>query len=313
MEKTANITVVGSNNIDLITYLERMPGQGETVTGRTFQQGFGGKGSNQAIMAKLLGGVVSIVTAVGNDAYGEQWLSHYKKEDIHTDFVKVIENESSGVAAIWVEKEGDNRIVIVPGANNHVTPEFVTEAFEQLPKSAIVLSQLENPQDAILTGFKKGKEQGAVTILNPAPAATLIDGLLEQTDWLIPNEHELAYLAKNLFHIETEHFEELIKDFAMKTNTNLVVTVGSKGSFYFMPNEMEEVVKISTQKVEVVDTTGAGDAFCGSFAFALANDFEIEQAIRLANIVASDSVQRHGTQSSYPRGERLKKLINAII
>lgn len=313
MKNSVRIIVVGSNNIDLTTYLGRTPGKGETVIGRNFQQGFGGKGSNQAVMAKLLGAEVSIITAVGDDIYGEQWLSHYKQEGIRTDHVKVIENESSGVAAIWVEEDGDNRIVIVPGANNHVTPELVEEAFAELPKPNVVLSQLENPQDAILTGFKKGKESDAITILNPAPAAKLIDGLLDYTDWLVPNEHELAYLAKTMLNIENDDIIELIKTFAKETTTNILVTVGDKGSYFYMPDSMKEVQNVPTKEVNVVDTTGAGDAFCGSFAFGLANGLQLEQSVALANIVASDSVQRNGTQASYARNEQLKDLIKDIL
>src|SRR5690625_1217203 len=138
--------------IDLTSFLNRFPQKGETVYGLDFKQGFGGKGSNQAVMASLLGANVSMVTCVGADVYGENWLQHYKKEGINTDFVKVIEDMPSGVAAIWVEAHGDNRIVINPGANNALDDEYVKEAFQGLPKPNVVLSQLENPQAAIEIG-----------------------------------------------------------------------------------------------------------------------------------------------------------------
>lgn len=309
MSKQVKITVVGSNMIDLTTFLRRFPQKGETIFGKEFQQGFGGKGSNQAIMASLLGAEVTIVTAVGKDNYGQEWLDHYQEEGIATDFVKVVEGSHSGVAAIWVEPDGDNRIVISSGANDELSVDHIQKTFEQLPPQDIILSQLENPQGSILEGFKRGKKMGATTILNPAPAEPLLDEILEYTDWLLPNETELAFLAKEMYGLTVEDPIELLKEFATLANTNMVVTIGPAGALLYMPNENMPVVRVETISVKVKDTTGAGDAFCGSFAYGLASGWEPEAAIKLANVLASDSVQKIGTQRAYARDEHLQRLI----
>lgn len=264
-------------------------------------------------MAALLGADVSMITAVGDDAYGKEWLTHYKEEYIHTEAVQVIPESNSGVAAIWVEADGDNRIVIAPGANEKLTAEMVAESFKKLPEPAVVLSQLENPQLAILEGFKQAKEIGAITILNPAPAEKLHNDMLTYTDWLIPNETELALLAKEMFQLEEEDISELIRQFAEKTQTNIVMTAGEKGAYLYMPKENSSIEIIPTIKVEAKDTTGAGDAFCGTFAYGLANNMDVRKAIELANVLASDSVQKNGTQTSYARGEELQRLVREVL
>lgn len=299
--------------IDLTSFLNRFPQKGETVYGKEFQQGFGGKGSNQAIMASLLGAEVSMVTALGDDENGKNYLKQYKKEGIDTDYIKVVEGNHSGVAAIWVEADGDNRIVISPGANEDLNPEYIQEVFDKLASTSIVLSQLENPQESILEGFKRGKDIGATTILNPAPAEILLEEILQYTDWLLPNETELAFLAKEMYGLTTAEPMKLIKEFADLSNTNMVVTIGKEGALYYKPQKNMEVEKIDTVAVEVKDTTGAGDAFCGSFAYGLSTGLDPRKAIKLANIVASDSVQRIGTQTSYARGEALKQLVQQVL
>jgi len=312
VNQKSKIAVVGSNMIDLISYLKRTPARGETVYGKEFQQGFGGKGSNQAVMASLLGAEISMVTAVGDDVYGDNWLEHYQEEGIQTDFVKVVKDTHSGVAAIWVEPEGDNRIVISPGANEDVSVEYVETSFNKMTQPDVVLSQLENPQASILAGFKKGKGMGATTILNPAPAESLLDEILRYTDWLVPNETELAFLAKEMYDLTSENPNKMIKEFAELSQTNLVVTIGDKGALLYMTEEEMKVERIPTSSVTVKDTTGAGDAFCGAFAYGISNDFKPKKAIALANVLASDSVQRNGTQVSYPRGEALEKLVEQV-
>lgn len=302
------VTVVGSNMIDSTSFLKRFPKKGETVYGKEYIQGFGGKGSNQAMMASLLGAEVSMVTALGNDDNGKNYLKHYRSENISTDYVRVVESNHSGVAAIWVEPDGDNRIIISPGANEDLTPEFIHESFDKLTDTSVVLSQLENPQKSILEGFKRGRALGAATILNPAPAEVLLDELLEYTDWLLPNETEFSFLAKEMYDITEENPREAIKEFADRSETNVVITMGDKGALLYMPKKKMDVEQIETIAVEVKDTTGAGDAFCGTFAYGLANAMEPKTAIRLASLIASDSVQKNGTQTSYARGDALDQL-----
>lgn len=313
MSKESNIVIVGSNMIDLTMYLNQFPEKGETLFGEVFQQGFGGKGSNQATMASLLGSNISMVTSVGNDVYGKEWLDRYQELGIDTEHVQVLDTNHSGIASIWVEADGDNRIILGSGANDDLSVEQVNKAFDSLPDQDIVLSQLENPQEAILAGFKRGKETGATTILNPAPADVLIDGILDYTDWLVPNETEFALIADRMFDIDTNDFEAAIKKFAEKTNTNTVVTIGQKGALYYMPAEDMEVQNVPTISVKVKDTTGAGDAFCGTFAYGLSIGLEPAKAIELANVLASDSVQRNGTSVSYATDEALAELVNSVL
>lgn len=213
----------------------------------------------------------------------------------------------------WVEPDGDNRIVISSGANDELSPEYINQAFDQLTDTNIVLSQLENPQETILEGFKRGKELGATTILNPAPAEVLLAEMLEYTDWLLPNETELAFLAKSMYNLSTKNPIETIKEFAQLSNTNIAVTIGAKGALLYMPREDMEVEHIETISVDVKDTTGAGDAFCGTFAYGLMTGLEPQKAIKLANVIASDSVQRNGTQASYARGAVLDKLMSEVL
>lgn len=313
MSNQAKITVVGSNMIDLISYLERVPERGETVFGRAFNQGFGGKGANQAVMASLLGAEVAMVTCVGNDVFGPKWIEEFEGNKINTDFVKIIDNNYSGAASIWVEPSGDNRIVLGAGANEDVSPAFVESAFEKLPNPNVVLSQLEIPQESILQGFKKGKEQGATTILNPAPAASVMKEIMEITDWIIPNETEFALLAKEMYQLSIENFNEAIKTFADLSGVNVVVTHGEQGALLYMPNVGMEVQAFAAPKVAAKDTTGAGDAFCGTFAYGIASGLAPEKSIKLANILAADSVTRTGTQTSYARGEQLALLLHKVL
>jgi ribokinase len=313
MVKESKIAIVGSNMIDLTMYLNRFPEKGETLFGRGFEQGFGGKGSNQATMASFLGSEVSMITCIGNDVYGDEWLERYEELDINTKYVQVLDTNHSGVASIWVEEDGDNRIILSSGANDDLSTEHVNNAFDNLPDQDVVLSQLENPQEAILTGFKRGKETGATTILNPAPADVLIEGLLDYTDWLVPNETEFALIAEEMFNISTDNFEAAIKEFADQTNTNIVVTMGQKGALLYMPERDMDVTNIETVSVEVKDTTGAGDAFCGTFAYGLSIDLEPEDAVKLANNLASDSVQRNGTSKSYAKGEALDEIVRSVL
>ena len=187
------IVVVGSTMIDLVAYAERLPEAGETVVGTSYRQGFGGKGANQAVAAARFGARVAMVNALGDDAHGSAYLENFAAEGIDTQFVRRVPG-SSGVAPIWVDGEGSNRIIIIPGANLAVSPELAVEAVERL-RPAVVIGQFEIPQAVTTAGFTAAREVGAVTILNPAPAAPVIPALLAVTDWLVPNETEFALIA----------------------------------------------------------------------------------------------------------------------
>ena len=192
MAQQVAIIVVGSTMIDMMTYAERVPAAGETLVGERFSQGFGGKGANQAVMASRLGAAVAMVNCVGDDVFGDMTLENLTREGIDVTSVSRVAGVSSGVAPIWVEADGTNRIIVVPGANNHVSPEQARTAVEAAAEVHLVLGQFEIPQAATASAFAAGRRRGAVTVLNPAPAAELSPALLEVTDWLIPNEVEFA-------------------------------------------------------------------------------------------------------------------------
>jgi len=313
MSKKASITVVGSNMVDLLSYLERFPERGETVFGRDFIQGFGGKGANQAIMASILGAEVAMVSCVGNDVFGPKWIEEFEKNHVNTDFIKIVDGNYSGVAAIWVEPSGDNRIVLGAGANEDVTPALVQSAFDRLPAPDVVLSQLEIPQDTIIEGFKKGKQAGATTILNPGPAAPVKKEMIELMDWIIPNETEFELLLKDMYHLPIDNFTDAIKKFGDLSGVNVVITHGEKGAMLYMPNVGMDVKTFPAPKVDAKDTTGAGDAFCGAFSYGIAAGLNPENAIEIANVLAADSVTRTGTQISYARGNQLEELLNKVL
>jgi ribokinase len=286
------VAVVGSTMIDLVAYTKRIPGPGETLIGDRFEMGFGGKGANQAVMARLLGADVAMITCLGSDAYGDMSLRNFASFGIDTAHVHRADG-SSGVAPIWVEPDGTNRIIIVPGANDALTNDQAIDAVGSLDDVSVVLGQLEIPQAVTAAGFRTAREMGAETILNPAPAAALDPELLEHTTWLMPNEIEFGLLAGR-----SAADDRALADFAEETGVRLLVTLGADG--VALVSEDGDVTRIDATVRAAVDTTGAGDAFVGAFAFGLANGMDEMDSIRLGNSCAGESVTKIGTQTSFP-------------
>lgn len=307
LETQPEIVVVGSTMIDMIAYTKKVPGAGETVIGDSFSLGFGGKGANQAVMASRMGAKVYMVNTLGDDVFGDTTLKNFQEQGIDTTYVARVSG-ASGVAPIWVEPNGTNRIICVPGANNSMTVGQAENAITALNKAKVVIGQLEIPQAVTIAAFRKAREFGITTILNPAPFAPLSDELVAMSDWIIPNETEFAGLNPdgNL----PENDEEILK-VAKALGCRFVVTLGEKGAAY-TDKDHSKVVRVSAPKVNAIDTTGAGDSFVGSFAFGLATGFEIEKAVKLGCACASDSVTKLGTQSSYPSQEAAASLLKSI-
>jgi ribokinase len=287
----ARIAVVGSTMIDLVAFTERVPDAGETLVGRRFQMGFGGKGANQAVMASLLGAGVSMVNCLGDDAYGDMTVENFASFGIDTTHVHRTEGVS-GVAPIWVEGDGTNRIIIIPGANNALTPSQAGNAMRSLPDVSVVIGQLEIPQAVTAAAFITARERGVVTILNPAPAAELDRDLLKASSWMIPNEVEFAMLTGT----DATH-DAALASFTRDTGVRLLVTLGEEG--VALVHVDGSVSRIPAQPVTAIDTTGAGDAFVGAFAYGLATGMDELDAIALGIACASDSVTRAGTQTSF--------------
>ncbi len=301
------IAVVGSLNIDLVTYTPRIPGAGETLIGDRFQMGFGGKGANQAVMAARLGGRVSMVGALGDDVYAQMTFDNLASQGVDARHVARLEG-SSGVAPIWVEPDGTNRIIVVPGTNEKVDPAAAADALRSIGRPTVVVGQLEIPQRVTAAAFRTARELGAITILNPAPAATLVAELVEASDWIIPNETELAVLVRD-GEVDASDDAQLAA-FARHIRARVAVTLGSRGAA--VVTTAASVERLPAVPVKAVDTTGAGDAFVGAFAFGLAAGLDELVAVRVAIACASDSVTRPGTQASYPSRERAAAILGDV-
>jgi ribokinase len=291
------LTVVGSTMIDQITYAARMPERGETVVGDRFAQGFGGKGANQAVMARLMGAHVAMVNALGDDAYGEETLANFARYGIDTTHIRRVPG-SSGVATIWVEPDGSNRIIVVPGANGGLLPEHAAAAVAGQERVDAVIGQFEIAQAVTTAGFRAARDRGALTILNPAPGAAIAPELAAVADWIIPNETEFAIIARAAGLPDDVEDRGVLARVAAALGARLLVTLGERGAALVGPDGAVRVVP--TPRVDAVDTTGAGDAFVGAFAFGIASGWDEVDAVRLGCAIAAESVRRPGTQASFP-------------
>jgi ribokinase len=287
----------------MITYAQRLPGPGETLVAPRFALGVGGKGANQAVMAARLGAAVAFVAAVGDDPFGQMTLERLAEEGIDSRHVATIPGESSGVAPIWVEPDGTNRILIVPGANARLDSALAAEAVANANRVDVVVGQLEVPQAATLAAFRAARQRGAPTVLNPAPAEPLSAELLAVTDWLVPNEHEAAALAASVdlaIAVADVAVPAVFDRLQRAFGCGLVVTLGAAGA---IGSDGRQIVAVPAPSVEAIDTTGAGDAFVGTFAVGIAAGTPLEVALEVATACASDSVTRPGTQASFPSRE----------
>jgi ribokinase len=291
------IVVVGSMMIDQITYCDRVPEEGETLVAERYEQGFGGKGANQAVMAARLGASVALVGCVGDDDLGRATIDNLDAHGVDAEAVHRIADRSTGVAPIWVDGGGNNRILIAPGANHALDAAIVGDELARRAEVAVVLGQLETPQAATCEAFRIARRRGAVTILNPAPAAAIDPELLAVTDWLIPNESEYELL----FGSRPER--DAVAAGGPTRSYGLVVTLGAAG---VLVSEPGATTVVSAPPAAVVDTTGAGDAFVGAFATGLAAGLGPVDAARLGCVAASMSVRRPGTQRSFPSRDEIE-------
>jgi len=303
-ERKPNVCVVGSCNVDLLARVPRIPGPGETLAGSSFKIGFGGKGANQAAMAAKLGADVHFVGRVGRDVFGSDTLRNFRELGVDTTHIGIDDTLSSGVAPIFVNEEtGQNSIVIVHGANYGFGPDEVRAARQVIQAADVIICQLEIRVEASLEAFRVAKEAARppVTILNPAPAGAMPDELLRLTDIFIPNEVEAADLVN--MPVETpEQIEAAARALQKRGPRTVIVTLGKRGALIVDGDQPSELVP--AQEVKAVDTTGAGDSFVGSLACLLGEGRPLRQAVEIASAIATRSVLKHGTQSSFPmRGE----------
>jgi ribokinase len=305
MSEPPRICVVGSSNIDLIFRTPRLPRPGETLAGHAFRLDFGGKGANQAVMAARLGAQVRMVSRVGRDVFGEQTLAHYRAEGIDTTHVRADADRPSGVASIVVDDEARNCILIVAGANGALSPEDVRAAAEAIRTADVLLCQLEVPVETTWEALRLARAAGVRTILNPAPALPLADEVLGLADLCVPNETEVEALTGRAAGTPAEA-EEAARALLRRGPGTVIVTLGRRGALVVDARGAQHVPGV---EVEAVDTTGAGDAFIGALAVALAEGTALIEAVRRANALAGLSVTRPGTQTSFPRREEAEAFL----
>lgn len=294
--KKAKICIAGSSNMDLVTTVPRMPLPGETIMGSGFKTVFGGKGANQAVMAAKLDADVSMIAKVGDDAFGKEYLENYRSVGMRLDYIGVSGRFPTGIAAITVDDASRNAIIVVSGANWDVTPADIEAARPAIESADVCLTQLEIPIPSVRRFFEIARAAGIPTILNPAPAAELDAELYALCDFFCPNEIE-AEMMSGVKIGGTDEAAGAARIFLDRGVKSVLMTLGSSGSFYL---DRETSFFVPAEKVNAVDTTGAGDCFLGSFAAFYGGGDSIRDAVEKATRCAAYSVTRPGAQPSYP-------------
>jgi ribokinase len=295
MAKRPRIAVVGSANIDLTTFADQFPKPGETIFGQKFDLGFGGKGANQAVAARLCGAEVFMVARVGSDLFGPATIENFRKQGIDPTHVKQVEGLSSGVAPIFVEPDGQNRIIVVKGANDALKPADVDAAAETLKTADCIVLQFEIPLATVYYTIKFARKHGIRCIVNPAPAQPVDMAALKDLDYFVPNESEAeaigGFPVKNI-----DDAKQCAQKFLDAGVRRVIITLGANGSLLAGRDGSQHVPPFP---VNSVDSTGAGDAFIGSFAVFLGEGVPEQEAVRRANLYAGLSTTGVGTQKSF--------------
>ncbi len=303
MKRQARVVVVGSANVDLTCFTDRFPEAGETLFGEQFDLGFGGKGANQAVAASYCGAEAHLVARVGDDLFGPATIKNCKTLGIGARYVKMLPGVSSGVAPIFVDKSGQNRIVVVSGANDRVTPKDVDEAAPLLKRADTIVLQFEIPMRTVLHTIRFAKKHGIRCILNPAPARSVDLATIRDVDYFIPNETEAT--AVTGLPVDTIPQAKVCARALLDAGlSRVIITLGSRGSIVAGPGGIERVPAF---KVDAKDTTGAGDAFIGSFAVFLAEGRPELEAVSRANLYAGLSTTGVGTQKSFLKRRRFDR------
>lgn len=296
--ESKKILVIGSSNTDMTVKADKLPSPGETVLGGSFCMGHGGKGANQAIAAKRLGGNVAFACKVGRDFFGEMSLEKYKSEGLDISGV-MYSGSPSGVALITVDSSAENSIVVASGANADFTVQDIRKLAPAITSSSILLLQLEIPLETVIEAARIAYESGVYVVLNPAPAPqkSLPEELYRYVSLIIPNETELSMLSG--MSVDTPETASMAVDRLKSSGAgSVIVTLGSKGALVCNGAGAE---LFSARKVMAVDTTAAGDTFCGALCVALAEGLPLRQAVLFSTVASSITVTRPGAQESVPR------------
>ena len=302
MARQPHIAVVGSANMDLTTFTDHFPKPGETVFGKKFQLGFGGKGANQAVAARLCGANVSMVARVGDDLFGNATITNFHSRGIDTSYVSITPGVATGVAPIFVDSAGQNRILVVKGANDCLVPSDIDAAADLLRRADCILLQLEIPVETVYYTLRFARRHGIHCILNPAPGQPLDIAELANAAYVIPNEAEAETLS-GLPITSLEDARACALHLLKSALQRVIVTLGANGALRASADGVEHVMAYQTNPV---DTTGAGDAFIGSFASFLAEGCSESESVARANLYAGLSTLRVGTQLSFVSRDRFE-------
>ncbi|QTF08043.1 ribokinase [Brenneria izadpanahii] len=301
-----DIAVIGSNMVDLITYIDEMPKTGETLEAPDFEIGCGGKGANQAVAAAKLGASVMMVSRVGDDLFAGNTVKNFQHFGVDARYVTSVPGTSSGVAPIFVDKSSQNRILIIKGANNHLSAQDIDAAAESLMQCKLIILQLEIPLETVYYAIDFAHRHNIQVILNPAPASRELDiGYACQCDFFMPNETELEILTD--MPVDTE--ENILAagcSLLARGLKNLIITMGQRGSVWMTGEQTQHIKPVS---VNAIDTSGAGDAFIGCFAHYFVKDGNIKRAMEYASAFAAYSVTGKGTQRAYPDAAQFRDFL----
>ena len=302
------IVIVGSYNVGLFLTGKKIPKVGETLIGDVFSESGGGKGSNQAIAAAILGADVTFVGRIGTDKYGKDALALYDRMNISSDYITIDDTIHSGISVIFVDADGNNSIMVVPGANDNLSAADIDNAAEVISKADFVGFQLENKLDTILYGIRRAHELGATTLLDPAPAQKLPDDIYPCIDYIKPNEHEATTLT-GIPVVDAASAIEAGRWFLAHGVKHAIITLGGNGAV-LVDGEGEFIYKAPEMDKPVVDTTGAGDCFSGALLSKMAQGASAKDAIPFALCAASLSTTKAGVVDALPSLEDANDLYN---
>jgi len=299
------ITVIGSTNVDFIMKAPRLPRLGETITDCDFQQTFGGKGANQAVAAARAGGNVTFISCVGDDLYTPVFLSQLKKDQIDISKIKKIEGMSSGSALVMFDGSGDNYLTVAPAANYQLTPDLIAEYEESIAASSMIILQMEIPLESNRLIIKLADEHDVPVMFNYAPIREEFIAISDSIYGLIVNEVEAAALL-NEKAIDLNNAEKAAQDLLKLGPELVIITLGASGS---LVATQENVQKIDAYQVDAVDTTAAGDTFCGALAVALLEDQDLVEAVKFAAAASALTVTQMGAQPSIPYRDKIDRFL----